>query len=84
MIVAGLLLIIAILLFGSSAVIGAFGAILGFIAFASALAVAGYHAGPLIEKLGLNGDNAVALIILTICGILAVGRLIIYLIDRRG
>lgn len=83
MVFAALLLIIAILLFGASAIFGAITAIIGFIAAAAALAVAIYHSSPLIASMGFSASDAPWLIILIICAIFAIGRLAIYVFDGR-
>lgn len=82
MLIALLLLIAAILLFGSSAIIGAFGMVLGFISFAAALGFAAYHSGPLIESMGYTASDAPALIIIALLMLLLAGKLISHLITR--
>lgn len=84
MIFAALLLIAAILLFGSSAVLGAAGRVLGVIAGAAAVTIGLYYLAPSAGHFGVSAENAPAVIILIICGIFAVGRLAIYIFDRRG
>ena len=83
MLYAILLLILAVLLFGSSAVIGAIGAILGFIAFAAGLAVLSWYASPFIVSLGVDPGNVVGAIGITIVLLIGVLHIAILILDRR-
>lgn len=83
MLVAIALLILAVLLFGSSAVLGAFGAILGFIAAVAGLAFLAIAAAPMMPSLGLSSDQAVPAIALAIIAFIAIGNVIMAILKRR-
>jgi hypothetical protein len=71
-----LLLILAVLLFGSSVVIGAFGRVLGFIAFSVALATAAM-------TFDIDPANLVIGILVIIAVVAGAAQLAAFLHDRR-
>jgi len=83
MLYAGILLLVAVLLFGSSAVLGVIGAVLGFVAAATGLAVAAYHTGPVLEQMGYASTDAPAIIVIVLLGLLVIGRLALSYFDRK-
>lgn len=83
MLYALLLLIIAILLLGSSRILGALGAVLGFAFAVLALGTLAYFASPWLLAIGLNDDQILPAIVGILLTFLVVGRLAVYLIERR-
>jgi hypothetical protein len=78
-----LLVIIAILLVGSSRVLGAVGLALGYICLAAALGLLTYFAAPWLISLGLNSDQVPWVIVLFFIGLLVVARLAAHLHGKR-
>lgn len=77
MLYAILLLILAVMLFGSSAVIGAAGVVLGVLAAIVALGLATVAIAPWLATLGISEANVVPSIILFICFVLLAARVIL-------
>jgi hypothetical protein len=84
MIVAALLVIIAIMPFGSSAVLGAIGHVLGFLALLVALAFLVYYTRPFFAEIPLGPEYIFLGIVLVILGIYGAFRLLVFFLERRG
>jgi hypothetical protein len=84
MIVAALLVIIAIMLFGSSAVLGAIGHVLGFLALLVGLSVLIYYTRPFFAEIPLGPEYIFLGIVLVLLGVYGAFRLLVFLFGRRG